>query len=169
MKRFELLFAGSLLCSAFLCAVAMAEDAKPTVEAKEFREGTKVTIAGDAKQTNIEIRCDRGIDTCVLRRTGDHWPANLEFKLHLRGLESFKVTSGNATLEWSVASTGDQPASVNLGSGKREVTLTPDDPLFTLAKKVKEKEASYFLVPIPAKLLAANPEQVKVQWIDFYR
>ncbi len=168
MQRFDRFLVGSLLCLFLPCAIA-AEEAQPAVAAKEFRVGTKVAIAGDAKQTSVEVRCERGIDTCVLQRIGEHWPAKFEFKLHLRGLESFQVTSGNTTLAWTVPSSGEGAASVNLRSGKREVTLTANDPLFTLAKKVKEKEAGYFLVPIPAKLLADNPEQVKVQWIDFYR
>jgi hypothetical protein len=166
MKQFATcVLVGSLLCA----TAAQAEDAKPAVEAKEFREGTKVTIVGDAQQTSVEIRCERGIDTCVLQRTGEHWPAKIEFQLHLRGLESLRVTSGNATLEWSVPSSGEQPGRATLHSGKRVSQLAAGDPLFTLAKQVKGKDARYFLVPIPAKLLAENPEQMKVQWIDFYR
>lgn len=160
-----LVLVGSLLCA----TAALAEDAKPALEAREFREGTKVTIVGDAQQSSVEIRCERGIDTCVLHRTGKHWPAKIELMLYLRGLESLRVTSGNATLEWSVTSSGEHPARATLHSGKRVSQLADGDPLFTLAKQVKGKDASYFLVPIPAKLLAENPEQVKVQWIDFYR
>lgn len=164
-KMASLVLVGSLLCA----TAVLAEDAKPDIEAKEFRPGTKVTIVGDAKQTSVEIRCERGIDTCVLKRIGEQWPANIEFKLHLRGLESLKLTSGNATLEWSVPSSGEEPSRATLHSGKRVSQLAVGDPLFTLAKQVKAKDDSYFLVLIPPRLLAENPGQVKVQWIDFYR
>jgi hypothetical protein len=143
--------------------------AKLGLEAKGFREGTQVTIAGDLKQTSVEIRCERGIDGCVLQRTGEQWPEKLELKLQLRGLESLKVTSGNAMLEWSVPSSGESATNVTLHSGKRVAVLAAGNPLFASVNKVKEQEANYFLLQIPANLLAENPDQLKLQWIDFYR
>lgn len=139
------------------------------LEAREFREGSLVTIAGSAERAVVDVRCERGIDQGVLRRTGDHWPKEIVLQLNLRGLESLKVTSGNVTLEWSVPSSGEGPANALLRSGKRVSTLAPGDPLFTEVRRVKDKDQQFFQVSIPAKLLDSNPTQIRLQWIDFYR
>ena len=151
---------------------AAEKGAKQTtgIEAQEFREGTTVALTGDKKEANVDIHCERGIDSCYLVRSGETWPKEIVLKLHLRGLESLKVSHGNSAIEWSVASTGDHAARASYYSGKRVAELTAADPLFSEARLIKGKEgASYFQVAIPAKPLESNPPRIKVQWIDFYR
>ncbi|WP_254506836.1 hypothetical protein [Anatilimnocola floriformis] len=176
MARNGWLLIGLLSTILMTCAeVSQAADEKPPqqatgIEAKEFREGTTVAITGDDKHAIVEIRCERGIDTCYLVRSGEAWPKEITLKLHLRGLESLKVSHGNSAIEWSVASSADHTARSSYHSGKRVGELKAGDPLFSEAKFIKgEKETSYFQVPIAAKHLAENPARIKLQWIDFYR
>lgn len=147
------------------------------VEAFGVREGTKAKITAFETQTTVDIRCDRGIDSCELVRTKHNWPASVVLHLRLRGLESLKVSHGNAALEWSVSSSAPYRSTSSYRSGKRSATLGPTDPLFTSVQLISgpEKETvaipldGYFAVTIPGKFLESNPERVKVQWIDFYR
>lgn len=154
------------------------------LEARDVREGTKVSLEGNDEQAFVDIRCERGIDRCTLARKGEHWPKQVTLRLHLRGLESFKATVGNTTISWAVASSGEHASRSSLTSGKRNVELEPGDPYHTVARPVPSTDAvritkegtqaqvvvpNCFQVPIPAKLLEGNPEQLQLQWIDFYR
>lgn len=155
------------------------------LEARDVREGTKVTFAGNNEQAAVDIRCERGIDRCTLVRKGEQWPKQLTLRIHLRGLESFKVTADNTTIAWAVQSSGEHASHSTLTSGKRETQLEPGDPYHTIARPVRSpdpvrivKESPQratvdipgcFEVPLPARLLAGNPEQLQLQWIDFYR
>jgi hypothetical protein len=155
------------------------------LEARDVREGTKVAFEGNGEQAFVDIRCERGIDRCTLARKGEHWPKQVTLRLHLRGLESFQATAGNTTISWAVASSGEHASRSSLTSGKRNVELEPGDPYHTVARpvaspdsiRITKKEGSpsqvvipnCFQVPLPAKLLEGNPEQLQLQWIDFYR
>ena len=150
---------------------------EPAVEAQGVREGTKAAIVATAEQTTVEIRCERGIDGCELKRLQETWPANLVLHLRLRGLESLQVTQGNATLEWSVRSSAPHESTCTYKSGKRVSKQSPPDPLYTAVQLITAKENTpagipldgYFAVTIPGKFLESNPERLRIQWIDFYR
>lgn len=156
------------------------------LEARDVREGTKVTFAGDSEQAAVDIRCERGIDTCTLVRKGEHWPKQLALRIHLRGLESFKVIADDTIINWAVESRGEFASHSTLTSGKRETQLEPGDPYHTIARPVRSPDPvsvtkepgrkglqvmipRCFEVPIPARLLENNPEKLQLQWIDFYR
>lgn len=147
------------------------------LEAVGAHEGTKSSIVTTAEQTIVDIRCERGIDRCELKRLRDAWPAKVVLHLRLSGLESLQVSHGNASLSWSVSSTGDPSSNCAYSSGKRVVQLQPGDPLYSAAALVSEKENAapkiplqgYFAITIPGKFLESNPEQLRIQWIDFYR
>ncbi len=152
--------------------------AEPKIGAEGFREGTTIGIVAKHEQTLVEIKCERGIDRCDLKRVGTQWPSNVVLQLRLKGLESLKVTTGNRTLEWSVASTGANESHCTLISGKRVAQLNSESPLYTVARLVSTSDKpnaqiplanGHFEVPLPAKLFEDNPEQIHLQWIDFYR
>jgi hypothetical protein len=149
----------------------------PNIRPASTQDGTTVNVRAERERTVIEIRCDRGIDRCVIHRDGEQWPETLIARLWLKGLESFKVHASGSELEWSVSSSGNPTSSVSLHSGLRSTRLTKDSAFFTTAKAlaVDASQAKiplqngYFEVPIPAKLLEKNPAQVTLQWVDFYR
>lgn len=149
----------------------------PMIRPESTREGTIVNAHVEQARTVIEIRCDRGIDRCVIHREGDKWPDELVARLWLKGLESFKVQASGNELEWSISSAGNPTSSLTLHSGLRATRLTKDSAFFTTAKAFavgtdKPKiplENGYFEVPIPAQLFEKNPTQVTLQWVDFYR
>lgn len=155
------------------------------LEARDVREGTKVVFEGNQDEAIVEIRCERGIDRCTVVRKGKQWPKQLTLRLHLRGLESCKARADDTTVAWAVESTGDHASHSTLTSEKRETQLEAGEPYHTVARPVPSpdpvrivKQSSQqaevlipgcFEVPLPAKLLEGNPEQLHLQWIDFYR
>jgi hypothetical protein len=149
----------------------------PTINAKPTQAGTNVVVAVEQERTVVDIRCERGIDRCVISREGEEWPPHVVARLWLQGLESFKATSGDVMIEWTVPSTGNPTSSCVLSSGLRTTRLTAASAYFTQAKVLvvgNERpqiplKNGYFEVPLPEKFFAANPQQITLQWIDFYR
>lgn len=130
--------------------------------------------------TIVNIISETGIGGTKLIRTGDSWPQRLRVRLRLRGLESFRMTAGGAaagddtTVEWSVASTRSHDVRATLIRGRQETPLGKDDPLYAELRIVSDDikiplASGYFEVTVPAKLLAANPRELQLRWIDFYR
>ena len=130
--------------------------------------------------TIVNIVSETGIGGTKLIRTGDSWPQRLRVRLRLRGLESFRMTAGGAaagddtTVEWSVASTRSHDVRTTLIRGRQETPLGKDDPLYAELRIVSDDikiplASGYFEVTVPAKLLAANPRELQLRWIDFYR
>lgn len=139
--------------------------------------------------TIVSIVSETGIGRTTLIRTGDTWPQRMRVRLRLRGLESLRMTVGDAavgdaaaggeadgdtTVEWSVASTRPHDMRTTLFRGKQETPLGKDDPLYAELRIVSDDvkiplASGYFEVTVPAKLLAANPRELQLRWIDFYR
>lgn len=151
-----------------------ANKEKSTLEGSADREGSKMDCLDQGDKTIVDITSEFGIDNGTIRRTSAGWPKSVIVRLHLSGLESFKVVSGNVTTEWSIASTGDQATSVSLVSGSRVTKITQDSPYFAEVLVVDDDgkiplKEGYFEVALPAKLFEANPEEIRLGWIDFYR
>jgi hypothetical protein len=145
-----------------------------TLDAKVGREGSKVRFLPDGDQTIIDITSEFGIDKATIRRKLDAWPMSIVVRLHLGGLESFKAGRDDVAVEWSVSGTGDNSSIVSLRRGKEELALDEKSPYHTNGRivggngKIPLKDG-YFEVPLPAKLFEGNPEELTLQWIDFYR
>lgn len=125
-------------------------------------------------KTFIDIQSKSGMGNIKLRRQSETWPKTILVRLHLKGLESFKVKNDEVAIEWSVSSGGKNPSKVTLWKGKDELSLGDDSPFFTKVRLVGENktiplEKGYFVVPLPAKLFEDSPKIIELNWIDFYR
>jgi hypothetical protein len=148
----------------------------PTIRPESTRLGTSVVVAVEGDRTVIDIRCERGIDRCIVHREGDEWPKQVVACLQLKGLESFQARNGDVTLEWSVSSSEFPSSACVLTTDARSTRLTKDSAYFTTVKTLapggKPKiplENGCFVVPLPAKFFEKNPTQITLQWVDFYR
>lgn len=100
----------------------------------------------------------------------------MTLRLHLKGLEKFKVTNGKDTLEAAVSS---QDAKVRLWKdGKEYSPLDSTHPCWTEVRMVgKDRKPvktillknGYFEMQLPKALFEDNPESITLNWIDFYR
>jgi len=147
---------------------------QPAIEANAGREDSQIRFSKEDDKTIIDITSQFGIDRATIKRTADEWPKSMMLRLHLSGLESFKASSGNVAVEWSVSSTGDHVTRTSLMSGKRVAAIQKGSPYFTTVSivggngKIPLKDG-YFEVLMPTKLFEGNPEEITLHWIDFYR
>ncbi|MFO0816461.1 MAG: hypothetical protein U1A77_00885 [Pirellulales bacterium] len=155
---------------------APPNDSTPArIRIADAKRDARLMVAGDARETTIEVRSESGIGRATLELTGPAWPESLTLRLHLQGLESLSLASDSIQLEWSVPSSGEPHSRVTrrLPSGA-EQTIDSTDPYFAAVRLVGEErqiplKQGYFELRIPRKLLEGSARSLRIQWIDFYR
>ena len=166
---------------------------------KDGKPDLRQVIAGDAAAANFEIttkkaevrvararegaavfevECPKGIGAADITLKSGAWPDSLLIRLHLRGLESFKVSDGTTTVGASVSSHGDHAVRVYRGQGNAEKGIKKGSPFWTEIRafgaggkpvgKVPLNHG-YFEVTVPKAFLNSQTKTIKLEWIDFYR
>ncbi len=87
---------------------------KPNLEAETRRGDSHIDLAGSSEKAIAEVHSKSGIGSATITRVGRDWPGAMRIRLHLRGLESFKVGNGKTVVEWSKSSSGKQVSRVSL-------------------------------------------------------
>lgn len=150
------------------------ENEHPPFVASARRDDTRIEFSKAGATTVIDVTSKTGIDTAIIKRESPKWAASMLVRLRLSGLELFNVGNGELSVDWTVGSTGDHLSSVFLRSGIDEKKLDAASPYYSVARVVGGERKipltrGYFEVPLPPKLFERNPEEITLQWIDFYR
>jgi hypothetical protein len=155
------------------CAIA-AEDPQFKITTK--RDNDKVEVKVEKDKTIFSVHSPFGISQTVIERTDENWSDIVMLRLHLKGLENFKVSTGKVSLEAAVSS---QDSIVRLWKdGKEDSPLDSKSPYWTEIRLVgndgKPKNTiplkdGDFEIQLPKALLEDNPQSLTVNWIDFYR
>ena len=97
-------------------------------------------------------------------------------RLHLKGLEHFKVTNGKVTLE--AAGSGHDGKVRLWKDGKEDSPLDAKSPYWTEIRMFGDDgkpttsiplKDGYFEIQLPKALFEDNPKSITINWIDFYR
>lgn len=140
------------------------------------RDNDKIEVKAESDKAIISIHSPFGISQAVIERTDKKWPETVMLRLHLKGLENFKVTNGKVTLEAAVSSKNgnvrewkdgkeDSPM-VAKSPNWMEIRIVGSDGKSTTTIPLKD---GYFELQLPKTLFEGNPKSIKVNWIDFYR
>ena len=174
--RFSLLLAVAMISR--LNGLAHSADPLPTFKITTKRDTDKVVVTVEKQKTLFDIHSPFGISHAVIERTAAEWPDRMVLRLHLSGLESFQIKSGDTTLRASVSSQGsDKPVRLWQNDAE-DKPLDSTSPLWTEIRMIGSDgkptqtiplKDGYFEIEIPKALLEANPQSITVSWIDFYR
>ncbi len=155
------------------CASA-AED--PQFKITTNRDNDKVEVKVEKDKTIFSVHSPFGISQAVIERADENWSDIVMLRLHLKGLENFKVTNGKVILETTVSS---QDGKLRLWKdGKEDEPLDAKSPYWMEIRSVGSdgKPATtiplndgYFELQLPNALFEHNPKSITVNWIDFYR
>ncbi|TWU49338.1 hypothetical protein [Rubripirellula reticaptiva] len=150
--------------------------ADPPFKIKTKRDDDKVEVKVEEGKAVFSVRSPFGISQATIERSGDNWPTTVMLRLHLKGLEKFKVTHGTITLEASVSS---QDVKVRLWKdGIEDSPLDLKHPYWMEIRMVGKDgkpvktiplKDGYFEMQLPKALLEDNPKSFTLNWIDFYR
>ncbi len=156
------------------CVTAYGDD--PPFKITTKRDDDKIEVTVEQGTAVISARSPFGISQAIIEPNGNKWPNVVTLRLHVKGLEKIKVTSGNDTLEAAVSS---QDGKVRLWKNGKE-----DSPLHTkhqywMEIRMVEKDGKpvktiplkdgYFEMRLPKALFEDNPKSITLNWIDFYR
>src|SRR4051794_3124633 len=106
------LLTSGLLVLAVAVATASADDTPP-LKVTTKRADDRVDVKAETDKVIVSVQSPFGISHAVIERGGKTWPDAVVLRLHLKGLENFKVTNSKVTLD----------GSASLRDGKAEVRL----------------------------------------------
>jgi hypothetical protein len=154
---------------------AAAEDTPP-FKTTTKRESDKVEVKVEKDRTVFSIQSPAGISNAVIERTGEKWPDAVVLRLHLNGLESFRITNGKVTVNAAMSS---QDGKARLWKdSKEDKPLDAKSPVWMDVRmfgkdgkpaKVIPLKDGYFEMSLPKAFFEGNPKSITLNWIDFYR
>ena len=179
---------GAIVVLAFgrlmISPAAFADDSKTPLTVRVESLGDRTQEAG------IKVAIADGVATIDVTRTPPmgrmrittegKWCEGIVLRLRVGGLENLQCDHGEVSVTASVLSHSDHKQLQFRMKGEKQVALDPKDPLWLVisqrdkdGKKVtslpKVDEGGYFEIRIPAAILAAEPQPLAIDWIDFYR
>jgi hypothetical protein len=125
----------------------------------------------------IDIQSPSGIGSAAFELASGPMPENMTLRLHLKGLEQFRLKSTQDQIAASVSSGDASPLeNQSLLSSGEETPLPPGHPLWMeieiVADQAEKKiplEEGYFEVTVPPEFIRNAGKTFEVEWIDFYR
>ena len=169
-----------LLMSLFLvsCASrnASAQDSKPEFQVTMKNPGDTLIVLDENSQTIIEIQSETGIGSASLELVSGTMPDSLLVRLHVAGLEEFRISSPQKTVSASL-SKGEvfTIISQRVISSGGEIQIGTIDPLWIYIDIVSPDgkkiplEDGYFEITLPSEFLRQAGNSFEIHWIDFYR
>ena len=178
----ELVVWGPLLLLAlpWVLTACQAQPAVAVVTATPTRADTRIEVTQTLTETLVDVVSLSGIGEADVRWTEGTPPARLVLRLHLRGLEQFRLIYGDTLITAAVASAGEplvrqQRSQVSAPGSEESLTATSR---FWLPLRMVTDAASgpqiplengYFELEAPPDLLAGEVRAFRFEWVDFFR
>lgn len=170
-------FAPAALLILAFAATTTAGDCIPPFKIMAKRDNDRVDVTFEKEKVTFSVQSPFGISEATIKPTGEKWPDAVELRLHLNGLEHFKVSNGKVTLEGSAFLQNGKPRVRLWKDGQEDRPLDANSPYWidihivggdgNPAKEIPLKEG-YFALTLPGALFKDNPT-ITVSWINFYR
>jgi hypothetical protein len=174
-SHIQVILLSFLLVSCAVGPAAQSEEPEFIVITKNTDDQVDIQIENGAAQ--VDIQSPTGIGSASFELVLGTMPENITLRLHLTGLERFRLTSAQDQIAASVSSgdaLGIQNESI-LSSGT-ETPLLPGHPLWMeieivsgQAEKKIPLEDGHFEVIVPQEFIRNAGTMFEIQWIDFYR
>ena len=165
----------SLLLASCASRPAGAQDSIPEFRVSVKNESDRVEVLEEDSHTVIDVYSDFGIGSASFELLSGSMPDTLLLRLHLTGLEEFRLISATDTVSASISSS----EVFNITNQRvliqnAEVPIGSIHPLWMNIRIVSESKdiplaAGYFEIAVPADFLRQAGDTFEIQWIDFYR
>jgi len=127
--------------------------------------------------TVIDVQSPSGIGSAKFDLESGDMPENMLLRLHIKGLEEFRLVSNQAVVVASGSSGGSFSIyDQRVNSSGSEYSITPIDPLWMKIEIVSDQATKkiplgqgYFEITVPKEFLRNAGNSFEIQWIDFYR
>jgi hypothetical protein len=140
-------------------------------------DGNTLVVSTEGQTFILDIHSQSGTGRASLERVSEAVPQEIVLRLHLDGLEEFRLSYQDTTLVASAPNSGSREilqSVVTSGEGERQITQ--EDPLWMEIEFVPGQAATpsatagpgYFEVTLPEELRQSE-QPFSIQWIDFFR
>jgi hypothetical protein len=146
-----------------------AEGEQPQFKVTTKKKDDAVEVRADKDKAVFVVKSPFGISQAVIERRDGNWPQTVVLRLHLKGLESFRVSNGKVTLDAAVSVQDDKPKVRLWKDGKEDALLDEKSPFWTdiriiggdgkPARGLPLKDG-YFEVTLPRSLFEGNPKSI---------
>lgn len=140
-------------------------------------DGNELTVSAQGETTVIELHSQSGIGSATVELVSGALPQNIVLRLHLQGLEQFRLLYDGTEVTTSVASSDISNIIESVTSTEGgEHSITPDSPLWLGIRVVSGEDSphipldqGYFEITLPKDFLHDGRRSFSIRWIDFYR
>ena len=161
------------------CVIALAaEGDRPTFKITTKKRYDSVEVRADKDKTVFVVKSPSGISQAVLERQDVTWPKVVLLRLHLKGLENFRVSNGKVRLDAAVSAQEGKPKVRLWKDGKEDAPLDEKSPFWAdirivggdgkPATEIPLKDG-HFEVAVPRAFFDGMPKTITMGWIDFFR
>lgn len=142
------------------------------------RNSDKAETKVEKDKAIVAIRSPFGISEAKIERLEEKWPDTVVIRLHLGGLETFKVSNGKVAINASVSSSAEKQSTRLWKDNEEDLPLDVKSVHWTDIRMIgadgKPTKAipikdGFFEVQLPKAIFEGNPKSITVNWIDFYR
>jgi hypothetical protein len=150
---------------------------EPVFNVTTKNQDDQIDIQHENGITTVDIHSPTGIGTAKFELQSGSMPEQLILRLHLTGLEEFRLVSNQTT----IAASGSSSEVFNVTgqsviAAGNEYSITPIDPLWTKVEIVSGKtdkkillEEGFFKITVPKEFIRSAGNSFEIQWIDFFR
>lgn len=177
MKRsyLEVVILSFLLVS---CAGApvRAQSGEPDFVVTTNNQDDRVDIQYQNGRVTIDVSSPGGIGSAAFEIKSGDTPEEIILRLHLKGLEDFRIVSARDNIAVSVSTSDPSTVRQRLVIAGNESAILPDHPLWLETRIVPEQsgktlplEDGFFEITIPREFIQNMGDSFEIEWIDFYR
>lgn len=171
-----------LLLACLLTAGCATPPAAPDIQPPIFTvtaegEGDEVTVSVEGETAIIDVHSQSGIGQATVELVSGAPPQKIILRLHLKGLERFRLAYDQTVITAQVSSTDSGAIIQTVVSPNGDETLIASDSPFWLDSRIVSDQTpptipldqGYFEIALPQDFLAAGYRAFAIRWIDFYR
>ena len=157
-----------VLSSCILFSGCSAPDPPPAFEIVTGQESDQVTFEISGDELRFDVQSETGIGNAEIKLTSGQWPEIVLIRVHKPGLESFKFSYPDTVVEVSVPSTDDRKVLRSVMQIGKDIEPAGEETEFFMAVEMDEQK-NWIQVQSPAGFHQLNPDELRIDWIDYYR
>ena len=130
--------------------------------------GDDLSVSNAGETAIFDVRSQSGIGSATIELVAGTAPRKILVRLHLSGLEEFRLLYENTVIAVSISNRDIGSVSErSISPDGKEEPIEPDSPLWMDTRVVPDQE--YFEITLPEDLLNDGRRSFSMRWIDFYR
>jgi hypothetical protein len=154
-----------------------SETRPPVFTAAAEGDGNELKVSVEGETAVVDVQSRSGIGAATVELASGTPPETIVVRLHVSGLESFRLSYEQTTITVAVSSSDSRSILQEVSSPDGGTSpLTFDSPLWLDIRAVSEQatptiplQQGYFEIRLPKQLLSDRQRSFTIRWIDFYR